>query len=97
MGFIGRIQSIENELKELKVQELALDRRLQLLDVPGFTEQLGKNLDSLDIKEKKKILRLLVKEIIVGENAIEIVHSVPLKEGKKKNNEKSYQLCTRSN
>lgn len=91
-----RVHSIEKELKELKVHELALDQRLQLLDVPSFTKQLGENINNLDIKEKKKILRLLVKEIIVGEDNIEIKHSISLKEEKKRNNEKSYQLCTRS-
>jgi site-specific DNA recombinase len=91
-----KLKSIEKELEELKVHELALDRRLQLLDVPSFTKQPGESINSLDIKDKKKILRLLVKEIIVGENSIEIKHSIPLKEEKKRNNEKSYQLCTRS-
>lgn len=79
-----KLSTIEKELKELKIHELALDQRLQLLDVPSFTKQLGENIDSLDIKEKKKILRLLVKEIIVGENSIEIKHSIPLKEERKK-------------
>jgi len=92
-----KVNAIEKDLEHLKVHETALDQRLQLLDVPSFTSQVDQNLHQLDIKEKKKILRLLVKEIIVGDDIIDIKHSIPLKETKNENNEKSYQLCTRSN
>ena len=91
-----KVNTLDKDLENLKVHELAMDQRLQLLDVPSFTKQLGENVNNLDIKDKKKILRLLVKEIIVGPDSIEIKHSIPLKEEKKRNNEKSYQLCTRS-
>jgi site-specific DNA recombinase len=91
-----RVNTVEKELENLRAHELALDQRLQLLDVPTFKTQLGKNVNSLDIKEKKKILRLLVKEVVVGDDVLEIRHSIPLKEAKDENNKKSYQLCTRS-
>ena len=91
-----RLNTTDMELETLKTHELALDQRLQLLDVQSFTSQLDRNIHYLDIKEKKKILRLLVKEVIVGDDIIEIKHSIPLKEGKNEQNDKSYQLCTRS-
>jgi site-specific DNA recombinase len=91
-----RINTTEKELENLRAHELALDQRLQLLDVPTFKTQLSQNLDNLDIKEKKKILRLLVKEVVVGDDVLEIKHSIPLKEAKDENDKKSYQLCTRS-
>ncbi|UKJ06125.1 recombinase family protein [Solitalea lacus] len=91
-----RVNTIEKDLEQLKAHELALDQRLQLLDVASFTNQIDQNLHQLDIKEKKKILRLLVKEIIVGDDLIDIKHSIPLKEAENENNEKSYQLCTKS-
>ncbi|MDQ3846435.1 MAG: recombinase family protein, partial [Bacteroidota bacterium] len=91
-----RIKTAEKELEHLKNHELALDQRLQLLDVKSFTSQLGANVDQLDIKEKKKIVRLLIKEVVVGDDVIDIRHSIPLKEGKNEENSKSYQLCTRS-
>ena len=69
-----RVNTIEKELENLKTHELALDQRLQLLDVQSFTSQLGQNINLQDIKEKKKILRLLVKEIIVGDDIINIRH-----------------------
>lgn len=91
-----RVNATEKELENLKNHELALDQRLQYLDVQSFTDQLGVNVNQLDIKEKKKILRLLVKEVVVGDDSIDIRHSIPLKEVKNEQNEKNYQLCTRS-
>jgi site-specific DNA recombinase len=91
-----RLKATEKELENLKHHELALDQRLQYLDVQSFTSQLGVNIGSLDIKEKKKILRLLVKEVVVGDDQIDIRHSIPLKETKNEQNEKNYQLCKRS-
>jgi len=88
--------AIDKELESLKTHELALDQRLQLLDAKSFTDQVGQNVNQLDIKEKKKILRLLVKEVVVGDDIIEIKHSIPLKEAKNGQNDKSYQLCKRS-
>jgi len=91
-----RVNTTEKELENLKTHELALDQRLQLLDVESFTSQVDQNINHLDIKEKKKILRLLVKEIVVGDGIIEIKHSIPLKEAQNENKDKSYQLCKRS-
>jgi len=91
-----RLNTTEKELENLKSHETALDQRLQLLDVQSFTSQLGQNMKQLDIKEKKKILRLVVKEVIVGDDIIEVRHSIPIKEGINDQNDKSYQLCTRA-
>jgi site-specific DNA recombinase len=91
-----RINAIDKELESLKNHELALDQRLQLLDVESFNCQLGMNVKQLDIKDKKKILRLLVKEVVVGDDIIDIRHSIPLKEAQNEEKSKSYQLCTRS-
>src|SRR6266496_989735 len=91
-----RVNTTEKELENLKNHELALDQRLQYLDAQSFTSQLGVNVNQLDIKEKKKILRLLVKEVVVGDDIIDIRHSIPLKEAKNEQNEKNYQLCTKS-
>ncbi len=87
-----RVNATEKELENLKNHELALDQRLQYLDAQSFTSQLGANVNHLDIKEKKKILRLLVKEVIVGDDIIDIRHSIPLKEAKNEQNEKNYQV-----
>jgi site-specific DNA recombinase len=90
-----RTTTAEKELANLKAHELVLDNRLQLLDVASFTEQLHQNINQLDIQDKRKIVKLLVKEILVGEDSIEIKHSIPIKKSGNTDQEKSYLLCTR--
>jgi site-specific DNA recombinase len=92
-----RVNATEKELENLKTHELALDHRLQLLDVHSFTNQLEQNVNLLDIKDKKKVLKLLVKEIIIGDDIIDIKHSIPVKKTQNEQNIESYQLCTWSN
>jgi site-specific DNA recombinase len=91
-----RTTTTDKELANLKAHELASDNRLQLLDVANFTEQLHQNINQLDIKDKRKIVKLLIKEILVSEDSIEIKHSIPLKESENTDREKCYLLCTRS-
>jgi site-specific DNA recombinase len=91
-----RTTTVEKELSNLAANELVLDNRLQLLDVVSFTEKLYQNTTQLDIEDKRKIIKLLIKEILVGEDSIEIKHSIPVKEAENTDQEKSYLLCTRS-
>lgn len=95
-GLQKRINTTEKELETLKLHELSLNKNLALLDVQSFTKELNQNLQELDIKQKKKILRLLVKEVVVDDDIIDIRHSIPLKEVKDEHNHKSYQVCTRT-
>jgi len=91
-----RVNTTDKELENLDTYELSLDNRLNLLDVRSFTDQLHKNIDQLNIIDKRKVLKLLVKEILVGEDNIIIKHSIPLKEQENVGQEKkSYHLCTR--
>ena len=91
-----RVNTADKELDNLNTYELSLDNRLNLLDVRSFTDQLHKNINQLNIIDKRKILKLLVKEILVGEDNIIIKHSIPLKGSENSEQEKSYQVCTRS-
>ncbi len=90
------VSATDKELENLKTHQLALDQRLQLLDVQSFKNHLSQNLNDLNIQEKKKVMRLLIKEVIVGDDIIDIKHSIPLKEGINEQNDKNYQVCTRS-
>ncbi|HMJ48458.1 MAG TPA: recombinase family protein [Ferruginibacter sp.] len=86
--------SITNkELDHLKAQQIGLDNRLELLDVNKFTQQLNKNIDQLDLAEKRKIIKLLIKEILVGTDNINIKHSIPVKEAQNPEWKKNYELC----
>ena len=89
-----RINTAQRELENLHAHQLALNNKLQLPDMHSFTNQLHQNIHQLNINDKRKILKLLVKEIFVGEDAIEIKHSIPLKETENSSHQKSWQLCT---
>ena len=91
-----RTAIVEKELSNIAANELTLDSKLQLLDVKSFTEQMHYNIHQLDINDKRKIVKLLVKEILVGEDSIEIMHSIPIKKTGNTDQEKCYQVCTRS-
>lgn len=45
--------------------------------ITAFLERLRSNADTLDIGQRQRIMRLLVKEIIVGKELITIKHSIP--------------------
>jgi site-specific DNA recombinase len=44
----------------------------------AFLERLRSNADTLDIGQRQRIMRLLVKEVIVGKDLITIKHSIPI-------------------
>jgi hypothetical protein len=44
----------------------------------GFLTRLRESSDNLKIEDQRKIIKLLVKEIIIGEDRIKIRHSIPL-------------------
>jgi site-specific DNA recombinase len=89
-----RLNATAKELENLQAYQLTIDNKLQLLNVGSFVEQLHKNSSLLDVTEKRKIMKLLVKEIVVGTDSINIKHSIPLKEIENDDKTKSYQLCT---
>ena len=89
-----RLNTTAKEIENIQAYQLTIDNRLQLLNVNSFAEQLHKNSSLLDVKEKRKIMKLLVKEIVVGTDSINIKHSIPLKEIENTDKTKSYQLCT---
>jgi site-specific DNA recombinase len=92
-----RTATVERELSSIAANELALDSKLELLDVKSFTGQMHQTINQLDINDRRKIVKLLVKEILVGEDSIEIRHSVPIVETKNADKKKCYQVCTRGN
>jgi site-specific DNA recombinase len=91
-----RANATDKELSALLIGEVALNQQLQLLDVSSFSQQLQQNSAHLTMTDKRKILKLLVKDIVVGVDTVMINHSIPLKEVEKTELKKSYQLCTRS-
>ena len=71
-------QAVQSELFSLTEAAADQSRYLRLVEtLAQFRERLRARADSLEISERQKILRLLVKEILVGKEAITIRHSIP--------------------
>ena len=72
-------QAVESELESLETTTADQSKYLRLLDgFADFRERFRERADTLDIGERQKILRLLVKEVLVGKDTIMIRHSIPI-------------------
>ncbi len=67
----------------------------------AFLARLRSAAETLSVMERQKIVRLLVKDVLVGEDTITIRHSIPIPSGSPKNggsddpNGQNYLLCKR--
>ena len=72
-------QATESELRSLELAALDQATYVRLAEtLSDFRGKLRARSDTLDVVERQKILRLVVKEILVGSNAIRIRHSIPV-------------------
>ena len=72
-------QAVRSELQSLHMAAQDQSRYLRLVDsLANFRTQLQNNADRLDVIGRRKIIRLLVKEILVGTDTITVRHSIPL-------------------
>ncbi len=87
------IDELRDRTPELRRQEQALHRELQSAvdqakeretylrlaeTLTDFLERLRSSAETLDIAERQRIVRLLVKEVLVSEDKITIRHSIPI-------------------
>ena len=71
--------AIQAELQSLEMAVGDQTKYLRLVETLGdFRARLRARANTLDIKERQKILRLLVKEVLVGKETITIRHSLRL-------------------
>ena len=72
-------QAVESELQSLRMAAVDEAKYLQLAEsLAGFRCQLRVRAEALDIAVRQQILRLLVKEVLVGGNTITLRHSIPI-------------------
>jgi len=72
-------QAVETELQSLKMAAVDEAKYLQLAEsLAGFRSKLRVRAEALDIAVRQQILRLLVKEVLVGVNTITLRHSIPI-------------------
>ncbi len=77
-----RTQAVASELQSLEMAAVDQTRYLQLAEtLNGFRIKLCARAETLDIKERQQIVRLLVKEILVGADTLIIRHSIPIPPG----------------
>jgi site-specific DNA recombinase len=87
------LEELRQRLPELRKRERSLQSDLEALSakldsdagylrlaetLTSFLERLRANGRHLDITERQRITRLLVKEVVVGDNSITIRHSIPV-------------------
>ena len=72
-------QTVESELQSLKMAAVDEAKYLQLTEsLAGFRSKLRVRAEALDIAVRQQILRLLVKEVLVGSDTITLRHSSPI-------------------
>src|SRR5437762_6977644 len=72
-------QAVESELQSLKMAAMDEAKYLQLAEsLGGFRTKLRSRANTLDIAARQQILRLVVKEVLVGVDTITLRHSIPI-------------------
>jgi site-specific DNA recombinase len=73
-----REQTLQTELESLSAQFADQAAYLRLAEtLSAFLGRLRENVQILDVAERQRIVRLLVKEVVVGHDNITIRHSIP--------------------
>ena len=93
-GLQKRVNETVKQVQDIQTHEITLNKQLELLDMTTFVKQMEHNLENLDIQDKRKIMKLLVKQIVVDHETIHIHHAIPAKEVEQEYEKKSYKLCT---
>ncbi|PYU28019.1 MAG: recombinase family protein [Acidobacteria bacterium] len=90
-----RQQALEKELESLNLQAVEQSKLLEIsISLEKFMEQLKSSAQNLDAKQKQRIVRLLVREVVVGPDTVKIYHSIPMAERLSGTKMSSYRLCT---
>ena len=74
-----REQVLKSELQSINSQMADREEYLKLAEtLSSFLERLRVNAETLNVLERQKIVRLLVREVLVDDNSVTIRHSIPL-------------------
>jgi site-specific DNA recombinase len=97
-----RQQTLSAELQAIADQTNDRAVFLRLAEtLTAFLARLRSAAETLSVIERQKIVRLLVKDVLVGEDTITIRHSIPISSGSPQNggsdgpNDQNYPLCKR--
>jgi len=88
-----RETAIKKELQGLHIQLTDRRRLLTLTEnMESFLRRLRESAETLSVPERQKVVRMVVKEVIVGSNTITINHSIPIQGDVGGSNTQSYLL-----
>jgi site-specific DNA recombinase len=92
-----RQATLEKELEGVALQALEKTRLTQLnASMEKFLATLQQSAKTLEVVERQKIVRLVVKQIIVNGDTLTIHHSIPIsRSSQERQPSASYLLCTR--
>jgi site-specific DNA recombinase len=89
--------SLKAELQTLEAQAVDQEKYRELREtLEGFLSRLRESAASLNVLDRQRILRLVIKEILVGPETLTIKHSIPVSGSTEARNLPSYLLCGRS-
>jgi site-specific DNA recombinase len=73
-----REQRLQDELRSLSAQLVDQAAYLRLAEtLTAFLERLRSHAETLEVQDRQRITRLLVKEVVVADDSITIRHSIP--------------------
>jgi len=85
-----REKALQSELASFENKLLEQGSYLQLVDkIDNFMNRLNNSVECLNVLDRQKVLRLIVKEILVGPDTLTIKHSIPITKTVSGNGEKS--------
>jgi site-specific DNA recombinase len=105
------LEQLRRRMPELKKREFALRAELQTVEasvvdrerclrlvgnLKGFLSSLHRSAQTLDVKDRQRVLRLVVKEILVGPDTLTVKHSIPASSPSGDSEGPSYVLRGRS-
>ena len=74
-----REEALRSELRSMEAAAADQQRFLRLVhNIEEFLKRLRTTADTLSVTERQNILRLVVKEILVGPSTLKIKHSIPV-------------------
>jgi hypothetical protein len=72
-------QAIESELQSLELAAVDEAKYLQLAEsLTGFRNKLRSRAETLEVRARQQVLRLLLKEVLIGSDTITLRHSIPV-------------------
>ena len=104
-----QLSELRERVPELKKRQLALEKELESLNMrvlesarlaeinhsmERFLEQLKQSAQNISVEQKQRIVRLMIREVVVGLDHIVIHHSIPLSGQPGGQKVPGYRLCT---